>query len=54
MTIKGEKAERLFAAIVERKNATGVVDPGYYVVYEDDYVSWSPTEAFEKGYTEID
>lgn len=24
---------------------------GYYVVYEDGYTSWSPVEAFEKGYT---
>jgi len=28
-------------------------DLGYYVVYEDGYVSWSPTKAFEDGYTEI-
>lgn len=26
-------------------------DLGYYVVYEDGYVSWSPTKAFEDGYT---
>ena len=26
---------------------------GYYVIYEDGYKSWSPTEAFEKGYTLI-
>lgn len=24
---------------------------GYYVVYEDGYKSWSPADAFEKGYT---
>lgn len=29
------------------------VAPGYYVVYEDGYTSWSPVEAFEKGYTPI-
>lgn len=29
-------------------------DTGYYVVYEDDYVSWSPTKAFEDGYRRID
>jgi len=29
----------------------GVHDAGYYVVYPDGYASWSPTEAFEKGYT---
>lgn len=26
---------------------------GYYVVYEDDYVSYSPAKAFEEGYTRI-
>lgn len=26
---------------------------GYYVVYEDGYTSWSPAEAFEKGYSRI-
>lgn len=26
---------------------------GYYVVYEDGYASWSPAEAFEKGYTQV-
>lgn len=24
---------------------------GYYVVYEDGYTSYSPAEAFEKGYS---
>lgn len=28
-------------------------DPGYYVVYEDGYTSWSPSKAFEEGYTRI-
>ena len=28
-------------------------DLGYYVVYEDDYASWSPTQAFEEGYTRV-
>lgn len=26
---------------------------GYYVVYDDGYKSFSPAEAFEKGYTRI-
>ena len=26
---------------------------GYYVVYQDGYISWSPAEAFESGYTRI-
>jgi len=28
-------------------------DKGYYVVYDDGYASWSPTEAFENGYTRL-
>jgi len=28
-------------------------DLGYYVVYDDGYKSWSPTKAFEEGYTRI-
>ena len=28
-------------------------DTGYYVVYDDGYASWSPTEAFENGYTRL-
>ena len=28
-------------------------DLGYYVVYKDGYKSWSPTKAFEEGYTRI-
>lgn len=27
---------------------------GYYVVYEDGYSSYSPAEAFEKGYTRVE
>jgi hypothetical protein len=29
-------------------------DLGYYVRYEDGYESWSPTKAFEEGYTKVD
>ena len=28
-------------------------DYGYLVVYEDGYRSWSPTKAFEAGYTRL-
>jgi hypothetical protein len=28
-------------------------DNGYYVVYPDGYASWSPTQAFEEGYTRV-
>lgn len=26
-------------------------DPGYFLRYEDGFVSWSPTAAFERGYS---
>lgn len=29
-------------------------DLGYYVRYSDGYESWSPTKAFEEGYTKIE
>ena len=32
-------------------DAEGKQDLGYYVVYKDGYVSWSPTKEFEDGYT---
>lgn len=37
-------------------NHRGGRDPvgGYYVLYEDGFESWSPAEAFEKGYTRIE
>jgi hypothetical protein len=28
-------------------------DLGYYVVYDDGYTSWSPSKAFEDGYTRL-
>lgn len=28
-------------------------DPGVYVVYPDGFTSWSPTEAFDSGYSRI-
>lgn len=28
-------------------------DLGYYVQYQDGYVSWSPSKAFEEGYTRL-
>ena len=31
-----------------------VGDPGYKVVYEDGYISWSPKEVFEKAYRKTD
>lgn len=29
-------------------------DLGYYVTYADGYESWSPSKAFEEGYTRIE
>jgi hypothetical protein len=37
----------------DRCRAT-IEDAGVYVVYEDGYASWSPTKAFEEGYTPIE
>lgn len=31
----------------------GEDEPGYKVIYEDGYVSWSPKEVFEKAYKEM-
>ena len=28
-------------------------DGGYYVIYSDDYESYSPRKAFEEGYTKL-
>lgn len=28
-------------------------DPGYLVVYQDGFRSWSPTKAFEEGYSKL-
>jgi len=44
-------------ATIKRENFrpkfSGGDDLGYYVVYKDGYASWSPTKAFEEGYTRI-
>lgn len=36
------------------KRFKGGPDSGYYVRYADGYESWSPTKAFEEGYTKIE
>lgn len=48
-TLDGDAAQRFMKCADE-----GVEDLGYYVVYKDGYISWSPTKAFEEGYTLID
>ncbi len=43
---------RLEVEIPDEVFARGRPDPGsYLVVYEDGYVSWSPKDVFEAGYT---
>jgi hypothetical protein len=27
--------------------------PGYYIIYPDNYVSWSPSEVFEEAYRPV-
>ncbi len=46
-----------YAAVEVSRSYMDKHDPqpgGYYVVYEDGYVSYSPADAFEAGYTRID
>ena len=38
---------------VDREASEPREDLGYLVVYTDGYRSWSPTKAFEEGYTRI-
>lgn len=35
------------------KEAGFDIEDGYVVQYENNYVSWSPDDVFEKGYTEV-
>lgn len=35
------------------KEAGFDIEEGYVVQYENGYVSWSPDDVFEKGYTEV-
>ena len=37
-----------------KKFKGGWEDFGYLVKYDDGYLSWSPTKAFEEGYTKIE
>ena len=41
------------AEVVKRCRAREMGDPGYLVIYPDGFTSWSPTKAFEDGYTAI-
>lgn len=47
------ETSKRFAGIFDREKYPEA-DGGYYVEYEDGYVSWSPTKAFEEGYTVVE
>lgn len=40
------------ARLISSRQTGGFVG-GYWVEYEDGYVSWSPAKAFEDGYTKV-
>ena len=48
MSLGPSESERIDSAI-----GVAVDDMGYLVVYSDGYRSWSPTKAFEEGYSEV-
>lgn len=50
--LTGEGCAILVSRKYEKKHKPKV--GGYFVKYEDGYLSWSPAEAFEKGYTRVD
>lgn len=35
------------------RDITNEYEEGYIVIYEDNYTSWSPKEAFENGYVKV-
>ena len=45
--------ERIHKAWSDHHGREGINDTGYLVKYEGGYISWSPSKAFEEGYTEI-
>jgi len=53
ITVDGTEGDRIADAQITYEQDHDVIDFGYLVVYEDGYRSWSPTEAFEAGYTRI-
>lgn len=59
-TAKITPADEGYAPFLTRPGWAGryqpndVADLGYYVVYEDGFTSWSPTKAFEEGYSLIE
>lgn len=50
-----DRAAAAFAGLVREATIEpdGKGEPGYKVVYEDGYTSWSPAGAFERAYRRI-
>ena len=46
-----ESQKTKFSAMA--KEAGFDIEEGYVVQYENNYISWSPDDVFEKGYTEV-
>lgn len=51
--VPAEKGYAPFEVALEYIGKHSPVAGGYYVVYEDGYISYSPAKAFEEGYTLI-
>ena len=49
-TVKASKMSKLEYAKLMGNPEPYEDEPGYVVVYEDGYVSWSPAKAFDDGY----
>ena len=49
-TVKASPMSKLEYAKLMRNPEPYEDEPGYIVMYEDGYISWSPKEVFEKGY----
>ena len=50
ITLEGLARFRAPDGWMSRYKPDDLTDPGYFIVYEDGYTSWSPTKAFEEGY----
>lgn len=49
-TVKASPMSKLEYAKLMKNPEPYEDEPGYIVMYEDGYISWSPKEAFDKGY----
>lgn len=49
-TVKASTMSKLEYAKLMKNPEPYEDEPGYIVMYEDGYISWSPKEVFEKGY----